>query len=183
MKRLLLHCCCAPCASYVIKYLQPEYNISLLFYNPNIEPYGEYCKRKEELEKLAVMYSLHYKTKFDIVDCEYDNVKFRNSVNSLEDEPEGGLRCKLCFELRIGETARKAKELGFDIFATTLSVSPHKNAAVLNDSGIAQSAEHNILYLQADFKKQNGYMLSVELSKEYGLYRQNYCGCNYSRVR
>jgi len=179
--RLLLHCCCAPCASYVIKHLESEYDITLFFYNPNIEPYEEYIRRYNELERLSVMYSLLYKKRIDILKSDYDNAIFTEAVRAYKDESEGGVRCRLCFDIRLGETARQAKAFGFDIFGTTLSVSPHKNAAILNDSGITQSTEHNILYLEADFKKENGYMQSVELSKRYELYRQNYCGCIYSK--
>ena len=179
-KRLLLHACCAPCASYAVKTLTKDYDITLFFYNPNIEPYEEYIKRKNEVEKLAVMQSLHLGIYVGILECEYDNELFTSSVRSLRDEPEGGARCKICFDIRLGETARQARAHGFDVFATTLSTSPHKNAAILNDSGIMQSMEHNILYLRTDFKKNNGYMQSIELSKEYGLYRQNYCGCKIS---
>lgn len=180
-KRLLLHCCCAPCASYVITRLIEEYEITLFFYNPNIEPYEEYAVRKKELEKLAIIYSLHFKEDIKILDCEYDNAKFVGSAYSFADEPEGKKRCKLCFDIRLGETARVAKELSFDIFTTTLSVSPYKNAAILNDCGIRQSREHDTAYLEANFKKNDGYKKSIELSKKYGLYRQNYCGCSFSK--
>ena len=194
-KRLLLHCCCAPCATHVIESLLLEYDITLFFYNPNIEPFEEYEKRKNELLKLIKIYSLQWgstdgtseesktsektdeKTHLHLLESSYDNNIFADRVNLLQKEPEGGERCKVCFDIRLGETAKRAKEEGFDIFASTLSVSPHKNAVVLNDSGITQSADHNILYLQADFKKNNGYIQSVELSKKYGLYRQGYCGC------
>lgn len=179
-EKLLLHCCCAPCATYVIDYLISSYDITLFFYNPNIDPYAEYQKRKAELEKLSVMYSLHYGVQLAILDSIYDNDNFIDTVNPFCDEPEGGKRCKACFDVRLGETARQAKANGFDIFATTLSVSPHKNAAILNDCGIRQSNEHNIKYLVADFKKKNGYKQSIELTKKYGLYRQSYCGCIYS---
>ncbi|MCL2628727.1 MAG: epoxyqueuosine reductase QueH [Oscillospiraceae bacterium] len=188
-KKLLLHCCCAPCATYVLHSLLDEYDITVFFYNPNIEPFEEYEKRKSELENLVQIYSLHdgsnerydmkqQKTCLHMLECDYDNNLFADRVNLLRNEPEGKARCRVCFDIRLGETAKRAKEGKFDIFATTLSVSPRKNAAVLNDSGITQSADHNILYLEADFKKNNGYMQSVELSKKYGLYRQNYCGCN-----
>jgi len=199
-KRLLLHCCCAPCATYVIESLHTDYDITLFFYNPNIEPYEEYKKRKNELIKLIKIYSLHNgsdedykeykkesektneKVSLQLLECDYDNDLFESRVNLLRNEPEGGERCTVCFDIRLNETARRAKAEGYDIFATTLSVSPHKNVDILNDSGITQSAEHNILYLKADFKKNNGYMWSVELSKKYGLYRQGYCGCNVSNV-
>jgi len=194
-KRLLLHCCCAPCATHVIESLLQNYEITLFFYNPNIEPFEEYKKRKNELLKLIKIYSLpcgsadnqqngsrtsgemQENAQLQMLESDYDNNIFADRVNLLRNEPEGGQRCRICFDIRLGETAKRAKEEGFDIFASTLSVSPHKNAVVLNDSGITQSADHNILYLQADFKKNNGYIQSVELSKKYGLYRQGYCGC------
>jgi len=158
--------------------LLDKYEITAFFYNPNIEPYDEYKKRKNELIKLLQIYSLpKKKTPIQLLECDYDNNIFADRVNLLRNEPEGGERCRVCFDIRLGETARRAKEGNFDIFATTLSVSPHKNVAVLNDSGITQSTDHNILYLKEDFKKNNGYIWSVELSKKYGLYRQSYCGC------
>jgi len=199
-RRLLLHCCCAPCATHVINSLHGLYDVTLFFYNPNIEPVEEYEKRKNELYKLVKIYSLHEgssdnetdvknehtkkqeKIHLQMLECDYENNSFTDKVNLLRNEPEGGQRCRVCFDIRLGETARRAKAEGFDIFATTLSVSPHKNTAVLNDCGITQSVEHNILYLSEDFKKNNGYMWSVELSKKYGLYRQGYCGCNVSNV-
>ena len=185
-QKLLLHCCCAPCATHVINSLHELYDITLFFYNPNIEPEEEYEKRKNELNKLVNIYSLHSSSlehqpdslRLLMLECDYNNNIFADKVNLLRNEPEGGRRCKVCFDIRLGETARRAKAEGYDLFATTLSVSPHKNSAVLNDSGIKQSADHNILYLNTDFKENNGYIQSVELSKEYGLYRQRYCGCN-----
>ena len=179
-KRILLHCCCAPCASYVIKHLKTTYDITLFFYNPNIEPFEEYIKRKMDIEKLAAMQSLHNDGEVKILTSEYDNHLFSDIVRPYVDEPEGGLRCRFCYEMRLRETAVKAKEFGFDIFGTTLSVSPHKDAKIINDCGERLAHEYNILYLSADFKKNNGYMQSVELSKKFGLYRQNYCGCYYS---
>jgi len=190
-RRLLLHCCCAPCATYVIDSLHSEYDIDVLFYNPNIEPVEEYEKRKNELKKLINIYSLQSgsddskslsdkdkkKILIQMLPCEYNNDIFADRVNLLRNEPESGERCRICFDIRLAETARRAKNSGYDIFATTLSASPHKNAVVLNDIGIKQSVDHNILYLEADFKKNNGYIRSVELSKKYGLYRQGYCGC------
>lgn len=179
-EKLLLHCCCAPCATHVIEYLIPTYDITLFFFNPNIDPYSEYQKRKNELEKLAVMHSLHYGVKLELLNSYYDNERFIDIAASFTDEPEGGKRCKACFDLRLGETAKQAKAHGFDVFTSTLSVSPHKNAAILNDCGIRRSAEHNVKYLVSDFKKKDGYKRSIELTKKYGLYRQNYCGCIHS---
>jgi len=172
---ILLHCCCAPCAVYVIEHLQPQYNISLLFYNPNIEPQIEYIKRKDEVSRL--LNETSFKSEVKLLECEYDNAAFQNAALSLRDKPEGGKRCRLCFALRLIETAQRAKEGNFDIFTTTLSVSPHKNADILNEIGSTAGNEIGIEYLHADFKKHNGYKRSVELSKQYDLYRQTYCGC------
>jgi len=153
----------------------PEYNVSLIFYNPNIEPPDEYEKRKKELSKLlSKVYSL---SEVKLLECEYDNAAFATAALSLREEQEGGVRCRVCFELRLRETAQRAKADGYDIFATTLSVSPHKDAKLLNEIGNQMADEYGVKYLNSDFKKHNGYLRSVELSKEYGLYRQEYCGC------
>jgi len=173
--RLLLHCCCAPCASYVLESLIPLYDCTVLFYNPNIEPGDEYEKRRGELDKLLARNSLLENVK--ILDCKYDNDTFVQTVGQLRSEPEGGIRCTICYEQRLRETAKRAKDGNFDIFTTTLSVSPHKNAKVLNEIGDKLAMEYGVGYLRSDFKKHDGYRQSVELSKKYGLYRQNYCGC------
>ena len=173
--RLLLHCCCAPCASYVLEYLSPFFKISILFFNPNIHPREEYNKRSAELYKLLTLAG--YSTKVDIFLGDYDSDGFNTATVNLRDEPEGGARCRVCFELRLRETANRAKEGGFDYFATTLSVSPHKNAELLNEICGVLSEEFGIRYLHSDFKKRDGYKRSIELSKKYGLYRQDYCGC------
>ena len=172
---ILLHCCCAPCTSYVLECLLPHYNVSVLFYNPNIEPQEEYFKRKSELTKLLDKASLTSTTR--MLECDYDNAAFSSAALSLRNEPEGGERCRLCFELRLSETASKAKAGKFDFFTTTLSVSPHKNAKLLNEIGKKAAIEYGVEYLQADFKKKDGYKRTVELSKKYSLYRQEYCGC------
>jgi len=174
-QNILLHCCCAPCASYVLECLIPQYNVSVFFHNPNIEPHDEYVKRKSELTKLLEKASLTSTVR--ILECDYDNAAFSSAALSLRDEPEGGARCRLCYELRLLETAYRAKAGVFDFFATTLSVSPHKNVRVLNEIGKKAAKEYGIGYLQADFKKKEGYKRSVELSKQYDLYRQTYCGC------
>jgi len=174
-KSILLHCCCAPCASSVLEKLVPMYTVSIVFYNPNIEPHEEYDKRKNELTKLlSTMPVLH---EVELIECEYDNAAFKHAALSLRQEPEGGLRCRMCFEMRLKETARIAGAGEFDIFATTLSVSPHKNAKLLNEIGSKIADETGIEYLHANFKKQNGFKRSLELSNIYGLYRQEYCGC------
>ena len=149
--------------------------MSLIFYNPNIEPHDEYEKRKKELSKLLREASLLPVVK--LLECEYDNAAFTSAALSLREEPEGGERCRICFELRLKETARRAKAEGYDIFATTLTVSPHKNAKLINEIGKHLADEYGVSYLNSDFKKSNGYKRSIELSKEFGLYRQDYCGC------
>ncbi|MCL2425285.1 MAG: epoxyqueuosine reductase QueH [Oscillospiraceae bacterium] len=175
---LLLHCCCAPCACYVIEQLCDEYKVSLLFYNPNIEPLSEYEKRKYEIIRLLEKVS--YSTEIDLLNCEYENAVFSDAVSSLRDQPERGIRCDICFGLRLEETARRAKDEKFDIFTTTLSVSPLKNATLLNEIGHRAAEKYDVKYLEANFKKRDGYKHSIELSKKLGLYRQNYCGCSSS---
>ena len=178
-KKLLLHSCCAPCSSACIERLTPYFDITILYYNPNIEPLEEYEKRKnEEIRFIKEYPNIH---KLDIIDCDYDNDKFLQIAKGLENEPERGKRCLKCYNLRMEYTALKAKELGYDYFATTLTLSPLKDSQVLNKIGYALSKKHNIAYLPSDLKKQNGYKRSIELSKEYNLYRQNFCGCIYSK--
>jgi len=172
---LLLHCCCAPCACSVVEQLSKEYKIALFFYNPNIEPHEEYIKREVELKKFIDVSSFTQDVR--LVECEYDNDIFVGNVLSLRDQPENGARCNVCFDLRLDETARRAKEDSFDVFTTTLSVGPRKNAKLLNEIGLKVSKKYSVTYLEADFKKRDGYKRSIELSKQYGLYRQNYCGC------
>ena len=176
---ILLQSCCAPCSSHVIDTLSPYFNITILYYNPNIEPYDEYLKRKKEEIRFIEEYKS--KNKLDIIDCDYDNDKYHEVVKGLEDCPERGERCFKCYELRLDYTARKAEELGYDYFGTTLTVSPYKNSNKLNEIGEKLSKKYNIKYLYSDFKKNNGYKHSIELSKEYNLYRQDYCGCIYSK--
>jgi len=159
----------------VLELLVPQYDVTVLFYNPNIEPHTEYEKRKAEITKLLNTESFINRVAF--IECEYDNTAFTDAVSFLRNEPEGGNKCLKCYELRLGETARRAKTGCFDIFATTLSVSPHKNAALLNEIGNKLAGEYDIEYLTSDFKKREGYKRSVELSKHYKLYRQDYCGC------
>ena len=176
--RILLHCCCAPCSSYVLEYLSPFARITILFYNPNIIPCEEYDKRAAEIEKLLSGASLQ--NCVDILPVKYVPADFKTVAAPYWDEPEGGLRCRACFELRLGEAAKRAKEHGFKFFATTLSVSPHKDAALLGEIGAAMAEKHGVQFLHADFKKRGGYKRSVDLSKQYGLYRQSYCGCGIS---
>ena len=177
--KLLLHSCCAPCSSACIERLSNHFDITILYYNPNIEPYEEYIKRKEE--EIRFVKEFKTKNKLDIIDFDYDNDKYHEIVIGLEDAPEGGERCHKCYRLRLEYTAKKAKELGYDYFGTTLTVSPYKNSQVLNKIGEELEHIYNIKYLYSDFKKKEGYKRSIELSKEYNLYRQNYCGCIYSK--
>lgn len=177
---LLLHACCAPCSSYVLEYLSQYFNITLFFYNPNIEDKDEYGKRSKELKRLVS--ELPHKNPIQILDGDYEPTIFNDTIQGLENEPEGGGRCTKCYRLRLKKTAKTAKNNGFDYFTTTLSISPHKNAKLLNEIGIELSAEFGVEYLLSDFKKRNGYKRSCELSQKYGLYRQDYCGCIYSKA-
>lgn len=176
--KLLLHSCCGPCSSYVLEYLSKYFEISLLFFNPNISPKTEYFKRLETQRQLIS--SMKFSNKVSMIESKYNHNDFLSAVSGYENEPEGGSRCELCFKIRLREAARIAKEMNFDCFTTTLSVSPHKNAALLNDIGKKLSEEFDIKFLTADFKKREGYKRSIILSKEYGLYRQEYCGCEFS---
>ena len=176
---LLLHCCCAPCSSYVLEYLNRYFAITLFYYNPNISPKAEYDKRYEELVRLAK--ELPTKKPFTVVQGPYDNHLFIEACRGLEHLPEGGERCARCYELRLRKTAELCLEKGLDYFTTTLSISPYKNAGKLNQIGRALEAELGVTYLPADFKKRGGYQRSIALSAQYGLYRQNYCGCIFSQ--
>lgn len=179
VKKLLLHSCCAPCSSACLEKLTPYFDITILYYNPNIEPYEEYLKRKEEEIRFITEFPHH--NKIDILDCDYNHDEFIKIAKGLEDEPERGKRCLKCYNLRMEYTAKKAKDLGYDYFATTLTLSPLKDSQVINSIGYAISKRIDISYLPSDFKKQNGYQRSIELSREYNLYRQNFCGCIYSK--
>ena len=178
--RLLLHSCCAPCSSYVLEYLSRYFEITVLYYNPNIYPPDEYRLRAEEERQLiARMPFVHPVT---MKEGTYDPQLFYEAAQGLEGEPEGGKRCEACYELRLKEAAREAKAGGYDFFTTTLSISPLKPAGKLNQIGERVAEEYGTVYLPSDFKKRDGYKRSIELSREYGLYRQNYCGCVYSRI-
>ncbi len=178
-KKLLLHSCCAPCSSATLERIYPYFDITVFYYNPNIYPPEEFNHRKEEQSRLLKeMKELEQKVR--IVAPEFNDKEFYDAVKGLEKEPEGGKRCVECFKLRLEKSARYAKENGFDFFTTTLSISPHKNAQTLNKIGEEMAEKYDISYLFSDFKKKNGYKRSIELSEEYGLYRQNYCGCVYS---
>jgi len=175
---LLLHACCAPCSSAVLEQLDKYFNITMYFYNPNITSEKEYIKRKEELKRFL---NMTYKN-INILECTYHNEEFLSVIKGLEQEKEGGKRCYACYKLRLEQTAKVAIENHFDYFTTTLSISPYKNSKWLNEIGKNASNKYKINYLYADFKKKNGYKHSIELSKKYNLYRQDYCGCIYSKV-
>lgn len=185
-KRLFLHSCCAPCSSYVLEYLCRYFRITVFYFNPNISVSEEYYKRVEEQKRLIGTYNRELEAgvrsgySIQIAEGDYEPQRFYEAVRGYEACPEGGERCFRCFELRLRETAKRAREGCFDYFATTLTISPMKNAQKLNEIGMALSEEYGIPWLPSDFKKRNGYKRSIELSAEYGLYRQNYCGCGYS---
>lgn len=178
-KRILLHSCCAPCSSHVISFLSNYFDITVLYYNPNISPIEEYTKRKKEQIKL--INEIQTKNNVNYLDCDYDNDKYQKAIKGYENCKERGPRCNICFNLRLEETARKAKALNYDYFCTTLTVSPYKNAKLINEIGLKNSKKYQIKWLYSDFKKDNGYKHSIELSKQYNLYRQDYCGCIYSK--
>ena len=176
---LLLHSCCAPCSSYVLEYLSKYFKITIFYYNPNIYPMEEYSRRVDEQNGLIK--ALRTKYPIGFIKGEYDSDRFYALAKGHEDEKEGGERCFRCYELRLEEAAIIAKQKDFDFFTTTLSISPYKNAQKLNEIGEKLANKYTVKYLYSDFKKKNGYKRSIELSKEYGLYRQNYCGCVYSK--
>jgi len=178
---LLLHSCCAPCSSYVLEYLSAYFRITDFYYNPNIEPQEEYACRLQELRRLIE--EMPHRYPIELIEGTYDPARFHEAARGLEDVPEGGERCFRCYRLRMEEAAQLAAELQCDYFTTTLSISPLKNAQKLNEIGQELSAMYKVAHLPSDFKKKNGYLRSIELSKEYGLYRQDYCGCVYSRRR
>lgn len=177
--RLLLHSCCAPCSSYVLEYLCKWFEITVYYYNPNIYPYDEYIKRKNEQIRLIKAFNLEGK-QINIADADYDSDTFIKISKGLEAQPEGSTRCHKCYEFRLKKAAEFAKSHDYDFFATTLTVSPYKNAQIINEIGAKIEAQFNIKYLYSDFKKKSGYLRSIELSKQYDLYRQNYCGCIFS---
>ena len=177
---LLMHSCCAPCSSYCLEYLSDFFDITVLYYNPNIFPKEEYEYRISEQERL--INNLPVKNKIKFISTEYTPNDFHNKIKGFEKEPEGGKRCEECFKIRLEYTANLAKEMGFDYFVTTLSISPLKNSKLLNKIGLEIEKKYGVKYLLSDFKKKNGYKRSVELSKIYELYRQDYCGCIYSKL-
>lgn len=180
--RLLLHSCCAPCSSYVLEYLRRYFEITVFYYNPNISMEAEYQKRVAEQKRLIAVYNQLTDSGYPIavIEGDYEPEVFYAAARGLEQCPEGGERCFACYELRLRRTAELARQLGQDYFTTTLTISPLKNAAKLNEIGERLAEEYQIPWLPSDFKKKDGYKRSIELSAEYGLYRQNYCGCVYS---
>ena len=195
-KKILLHSCCAPCSSYVLEYLREYFDITVFFYNPNISNAVEYEKRLQEEIKLIEAYNKQVENgdfenmnstenarMIKIMEVGYEPSEFFEAVKGYEHCKEGGERCMECFRLRLGKTAKYAVDNGFDYFTTTLSISPHKNADMLNNAGKEAEEKYGVRYLYSDFKKKNGYKRSCEISAEYGLYRQDYCGCIYSKVQ
>lgn len=182
-KTILLHSCCGPCSTAVIDRLKDYFAITIYYYNPNIEPIAEYEKRKKE----QIRYIKESKLSINIIDAPYENDEFKRIAKNLEFEKEGGARCHKCYYLRLFKTAEEAKLKGFDYFGTTLTVSPYKNAEVINNIGlyiekdINKDSDNKTLFLVADFKKKEGYKKSIQLSLEYNLYRQDYCGCLYGK--
>lgn len=179
VKRLLLHSCCAPCSSYVIEYLSQYFQITVFYYNPNISKEEEYRKRVAEQKRFIREFPAKYPV--DFLEGDYEPKEFFQTVKGYEQCSEGGERCFLCYEMRLKKTAQEALKGAFDYFTTTLTISPLKLSVKLNEIGLKLEAEYGVSYLLSDFKKREGYKRSIELSKEYGLYRQNYCGCVYSR--
>lgn len=175
-ERLLLHSCCAPCSSYCLQEVSGSVKTTVFYYNPNLDSAEEYEKRKGEQIRFLRETGLA-----DFLDCDYLPEDFASAARGLEGEKEGGARCAKCFALRLEKTARTAKEKGFGLFGTTLTVSPLKNAALVNEIGFAAAEKYGVCYLPSDFKKRGGYLQSVSLSREHGLYRQDYCGCIYSK--
>lgn len=179
---VLLHSCCGPCSTSVIDRLAPNYNIVVYFYNPNIDDKGEYEKRKATQMGFIKEYNQLNRTCVAFVEGDYDREEFYSAVDGLEKEPEGGMRCPVCFKMRLEKTADKAIEMGIKHFATTLTVSPHKNYQIISAIGKEIAREKNLEFLDLDFKKKAGFQKSIEMSKKYDLYRQNYCGCSFAKA-
>lgn len=173
--KLLLHACCAPCCSYVLDYLSPHFSITVFYYNPNIFPYEEYEKRREETRRLAGLYGAGF------VSGDWGNEAFESVIHGLRTEPEGGGRCTQCFRIRLKKTAQLAQQMECGYFTTSLTISPLKNAQKLNELSEKLARQYGLKALPSDFKKKDGYKKSILLSQQYGLYRQNYCGCQYSK--
>jgi predicted adenine nucleotide alpha hydrolase (AANH) superfamily ATPase len=180
--KLFLHSCCAPCSSYVLEYLSQYFEITVFFYNPNISIESEYQNRVNEIKRLIKEQKKEYRNSITFIEGEYDPKVFYDMAKGMEDLPERGQRCYHCYELRMKEAAKMASESGADYFTTTLSISPHKNAVWINEIGERLESEYGIKHLPSDFKKKNGYKRSIELSEQFDLYRQDYCGCIYSKM-
>ena len=178
--KLLLHACCGPCSSYCLELLTNYFDITILYYNPNIYPEKEYLRRLNELKEFLNKKS--FKNKVELMESRYNPIEYYNSVKGLEQLGERSKRCYECYRLRMGECAKVASKNNYDFFTTTLSISPYKISNWINEIGISLEKEYHVKYLYADFKKKNGYIRSIELSKEYNMYRQDYCGCVYSKV-
>ena len=183
--KLLLHSCCGPCSSYCLSYLHEFFDITVFYFNPNIDPQEEYEHRLSEQKRLIKLLNQDLSEEIKLIEGTYDHSAFLDAVNGLEKEPEGGKRCRKCFALRLEETRRVALEGKYDYFGTTLTVSPHKNALLINEVGASlqdtDSSEKGPDWMVPDFKKKNGYQTSIELSRKYDLYRQDYCGCEFAR--
>lgn len=176
--KILLHSCCGPCSSAVIDLLKDYFDVTIYYYNPNIEPNVEYIKRKNE----QIRFINELNNEFvHFMDCDYENEVFREKTKGFEKEPENGARCSICYKIRMENTAKEGKKLNFDYFGTTLTVSPYKNSQKINEIGAYLEKKYEIKFLYSDFKKKDGYKKSIELSNKYKLYRQNYCGCEFGR--
>ena len=176
---LLLHSCCAPCSSYVLEYLSQIFKITILYYNPNIYPKAEYQRRLDEQKNFINVFPV--KNKANFIENEYNEAEFLEAIRGNEKDKEGGNRCFICYELRLRKTSQIAKDNGFEYFTTTLSISPHKNSQKLNEIGKELSEKYGVKYLYSDFKKKEGFKRSLVLSDKYNLYRQDYCGCRFSK--
>lgn len=183
--RLLLHACCGPCSTSCVERVADEYEVTLYYYNPNIMDREEYLRRREALLKFIDAFNADNegRTRVEYLEGEYDPERFIRLAEPMKDEPEGGKRCDMCFAMRMSDTAKMAKELGYDYFTTTMSVSPHKDYKTIAELGFSLEENTGVKYLDIDFKKRNGFGRSVEMSKMYGLYRQNFCGCEYARAQ
>ncbi|MBQ0018636.1 MAG: epoxyqueuosine reductase QueH [Clostridiales bacterium] len=181
--KVLLHACCGPCSTSCVERLAEDYSVTLYYYNPNITDREEYLLRKETLLQFIKLFNEEHKDRYCVgfIEGPYEPEKFLDRTAALADEPEGGRRCDVCFAMRITDTAKKARELEMDYFTTTMSVSPHKNYEKIKTLGLILEDEYGVKYLDVDFKKKNGFGRSVEMSRQYGLYRQNFCGCDYAR--
>lgn len=178
---LLLHACCGPCATSCVERLYSDYSITVFYYNPNITDIEEYIIRRDNLKQFIRLFNEKNNQNIKYLEGEYDSKNFIDNTYNLKNEPEGGSRCKICFDIRLKKTAKTARDLGFDFFTTTLTVSPHKDYKSISKIGLQLERDYQVKYLDIDFKKKNGFGRSIELSKEYCLFRQNFCGCEYAR--